>query len=302
VKHWYALAGCPMDQVAPAACLAEELGFEGVTFPHMVVTPQTIRSPYPYTPDGSVAWDPAQDFADPWVTIGMLSALTTRLRFCTNVVVAPVQDPFTLAKSVSTAAALSGGRVVFGVGSGWMAEQFDLAGVDFASRQRRLDEMVEVMRALFTGEMVGHHGELFDFEAVQMRPVPARPGPICGGGHSDRALRRAAALDGWLGVVYSLGDLVPIVARLAELRAGLGRGDEPFEVLVTLAHDPSPGELDELEALGVTSLWKMAALPGSEPVLSWEARRADLERFAQRYLGDRPVPASPSPTSTRGAG
>src|SRR5439155_1740265 len=154
-----------------------------------------LSTPYPYTPDGSPPFTPGTPWPDPWVLIGAMAAVTTRLRFMTNVYVAPARNPFLVAKQVGTAAVLSGDRVALGVGAGWMREEFEQLGQPFGDRGRRLDEMIEVVRALWRGGMVEHHGEHYDFHRLQMSPVPAAPVPIYCGGQSRRAIERASRLD-----------------------------------------------------------------------------------------------------------
>jgi probable F420-dependent oxidoreductase len=284
VRWWYGLSTCPLGDLAAAARLAEALGFEGVTLPYVLIQPEVTHSPYPYAPDGRAAWDPTVAFADPLVAVGALAAVTDRLRFCTNVHTAPVQDPFTLAKAVGTAAVLSGGRLVFGVGSGWLEEAFVATGQPFADRGRRLDEMVVVLRKLFTGEVVEHHGEFYDFDRLRMSPGVA-PVPIYGGGHSERALDRAARLDGWLGVVYDLDEAKRLAAALRARRRALGApDDDDFGVVLSLRDDPPPHDVRDLEALGVTDLWKLPSSFGDPARRGWDERRAEMERFADRCL------------------
>jgi len=284
VEHWYALSTCPLGDLAAAARLAEDLGFTGVTFPYVLVQPEVTRSRYPYTADGRAGWDPTVAFADPLVAIAALAAVTRTLRFCTNVHTAPVQDTFTLAKAVSTAAVLSGGRLVFGVGSGWLREAFEATGQSFADRDRRLDEMIVVMRQLFTGEFVEHHGEFHDFHRLRMSPGTGEPVPIYAGGLSPRALDRAAGLDGWLGVVHELDDARRLSSELRERRAARGLAGDGFAVVLAVRPDPSRDDVRRLEDAGVTGLWRMAESFAAPERRGWDNRRAELEAYAARHL------------------
>jgi alkanesulfonate monooxygenase SsuD/methylene tetrahydromethanopterin reductase-like flavin-dependent oxidoreductase (luciferase family) len=284
MRWWYGLSTCPLGDLTAAARLAEDLGFEGVTLPHVLVAPAVTRSRYPYSPDGRAAFDPTVVFADPLVAVAAMATATTRLRFCTNVYTATVQDPFTLALAVGTAAVLSGDRLVFGVGSGWLREAFAVTGQPFAGRSDRLDEMIDVVRHLLTGEVVEHHGDHYDFEPLRLGTRTVAPVPIYGGGHSSRALDRAAGLDGWLGVVYDVDEAVRLATDVRRRRRARGLGEDGFAVVLGLRDDPTPADLAAVEAAGVTDLWKLSRSFADPSVRDWGHRRAELEQFAARYL------------------
>jgi alkanesulfonate monooxygenase SsuD/methylene tetrahydromethanopterin reductase-like flavin-dependent oxidoreductase (luciferase family) len=135
-----------------------------------------------------------------------------------------------VAKQVGTAAVLSGNRVSLGVGMGWMEEEFDAMGTEFARRGKRADEMLEVMRKLWTGEVVEHHGEFFDVPALEMLPAPTEPVPVLVGGLSEAALRRAARNDGWISDLHTIEELREIRAALDRYRKEYGRDHLPFTV------------------------------------------------------------------------
>jgi len=223
--------GDPEHAVALARA-ADEAGWYAVAVSDHVVHPQRIRSRYPYTEDGGPRWQPDAPWPDPWVTIGAMSAVTTRLRFTTNIYVLPMRNPFQVAKTVGTAAILSGGRVSLGIGMGWMEDEFELLEQPFRNRGRRADEMIEVMRKLWRGGMVEHHGEFYDFEPLQMSPAPREPIPILVGGLSEAALRRVGRLgDGWVSDLHSVAELGEIVARIRGYRAEYGRERDPLEIV-----------------------------------------------------------------------
>ena len=154
---------------------------------------------------------------------GALAARTSRIKFVNSVVILPLRDPATAAKAVATAAYLSDNRIVLGVGVGWMKEEFELTGQNFHDRGKRMDEMIEVMRLLWSGEMIEHHGRFFDFPPMQMSPAPTQRVPIVIGGQSDAALRRAARNDGWFGAdAYQPDVLLPLLDKLAGYRREYG--------------------------------------------------------------------------------
>jgi len=197
------------------ARVAEQAGFGAVVISDHLVYPQRLDTPYPYTADGAPRWQADTPWPDPFVAIGAMSAVTERLRFIVSVLVLPLRHPVMAAKSIATAAVLSGDRLTVGVGAGWMREEFDLLGQPFEGRGQRLDEAIEVMRTLWRGGMVEHHGAHYDFGPVQMSPVPRRPVPLYGGGVSEPALRRAATLcDGWASEVQTTREVEEIVQKL----------------------------------------------------------------------------------------
>jgi probable F420-dependent oxidoreductase len=212
-----------------------------------------------------------------------MAAVTERLRFTTNIYVGPVRDLFTVAKSVSTAAVLSGGRVALGVAAGWCREEYDQTGQDFSTRGRRLDEMIPALRALWSGGMAEYHGEFFDFGPLQMAPAPPAPVPVWIGGDSDAALRRAAQSgDGWVGNAYEPADADAVLTRLRAALRDASRDEDDFEVVLGVRTRLTPELVQRYADRGVTGLlcapW-MRAADGSAA-----DRLAAVESFADRYL------------------
>ena len=277
MKFWLGVAYLEPDELLDMARLADDSGYHGIAVSDHVFYPEKLSTPYPYTPDGSPPFTPGTPWPDPWVLIGAMAAVTTRLRFMTNVYVAPARNPFLVAKQVGTAAVLSGDRVALGVGAGWMREEFEQLGQPFGDRGRRLDEMIEVVRALWRGGMVEHHGEHYDFHRLQMSPVPAAPVPIYCGGQSRRAIERASRLDGWIGNAYPPERAVELVGRVRR-----ERGDRDFEVIVSLLARPDADVYRRMEDAGVTGL---LCAPWMRPdATEASARRAAVERFAETVV------------------
>lgn len=273
------------DWVELTRC-AEAVGFDMVALSDHLFYPERLESIYPYSDDGRPAFAPDQPWPDVWVVTGALAAVTERIRFTTNVYVLPARNPFVVAKAVGTAAFVSGGRVQLGVGAGWMREEFEALEQPFARRGVRMEEQIEVLRTLWGGGMVEHHGEFYDFDRLEMAPAPGHPVPILVGGHSERALRRAARIgDGWVGVMYGLDELRVYVERLQGYRREYGTADRPFEIQAAVVDRlPTPDVCAELDRMGVTTLITSAWMIAGLTFASLEENTAALERFAADYI------------------
>lgn len=281
----FAIVGAflPTEELVPIARAADELGYAAMAIADHVVDLETIRTPYPYEADGSRRWDTETEWPDPWVLVGALSAVTTRLTFFTSIYVAALRSPYQVAKSVGTAAVLSGGRVRLGVGAGWCREEFDLLGQDFASRGRRTDEALALLDRLWTDDWVESDGPLYPTPRLTMRPRPPARVPILVGGMSEVGLRRAARHDGWIGDVCSTEDALGYAKRLRELRAELGRDGDPT-VVVALNDALTPEDFDRAGAGGVTDVMTMPWLYYHGFKASLEQKLDGMERFARDVL------------------
>lgn len=235
--------GATREAICSAARRAEQLGFGSLWVTDRVLMPANRPAGYPYSADrGALAFDPLRNWLDPIVAMGMALAVTERVLIGTNVLVLPYRQPVVLAQEVASLDWLFGGRVLLGVGAGWMAEEFAALGVRRAERGALTDEYVEVLRKLWSAKgPVSHHGRRVDIEQMALAAAPARTGgpPVLVGGNSPAALRRVARLgDGWLGV-----DLTPTEAAsfLAELRCrgGERRPVDEMVLSVRLRIDPS---------------------------------------------------------------
>jgi probable F420-dependent oxidoreductase len=289
VKFWQSVHGVEPEQLIEVARIADGLGYAGITCGDHLVKPAAYAQTYLYSEDGRPPWDPKDPswtppYADPWVLFAVLAQATERLRFMPYVYVLPMRDPVMVAKQLATAAFFSQDRIVLGVGSGWLKEEFDLVRADWKSRGARLDEMLAIIALLHEGRDVEYHGRHYDLPRCRMRPVPSRRVPVMVGGHSDAALRRAARSDGWLGVDYELDELVPIVRKLLELRRREDRDGEPFEVFAVLKRFPELDTLRRMADLGVTMTQDYAWFYKGEPWSSLAHKRETMERFAEETI------------------
>lgn len=251
MKYWISLVNTvEVDQFIPIAQKAEELGYEGVSTPDHLIYPTNIQTPYPYTPDGKVWWPDTNPWADPWITLTAMGVATRELKLATNIYLAALRDPFTVARATSAAALFTGGRVRCGVSAGWIKEEFDVMGIDFKSRGRRLDEVLQCMQKLHSGEVVSHHGEFFNYQDVILSPAPPEPVPVWVGGASAPALRRAAAHDGWLGLPMPNDDLKAVTERIFSLRKEMNRYDAPYDIVLSPTEAMSQEFLATLDPAG----------------------------------------------------
>ena len=263
----------------------EECGFASLVVVEHALMFTEYTSAYPYSADGRVELAADCPIPDPLELLGFLAGRTTTLKLATGVLVLPDHHPVVLAKRVATLDRLSGGRLRLCVGMGWMREEVEACGTDFDSRGRRADEQLEVLRALWTGDPVSHHGEFFDFDAAVCRPTPVQGRlPVLVGGHSLAAARRAGRLGDGLQPLGVAGE------RLQELRTEMARsaetaGRDPDALELALGHAVTAidsGRAERLEAFGATRV--VLAMPDTADL---DEARSALSDCAER-LGLRP--------------
>ena len=287
MKFWLAVAFADPGELVALARAADDSGWHGITVSDHIVSLRDLSTPYPYTADGKPGWEPETSWPDPWVTIGALSAATTRLQFTTNVYVAPLRDVVSVAKAVATAAVLSDDRVSVGVAPGWCAEEFALTGQDFATRGRRLDEMIPALRALWSGNWTSWQGEHVVFPELKISPTPNQRVPVYVGGDTSVALKRAARVgDGWIGTLYKPDDAEAKVAELKGYLRAAGREADDFEIVLSLLARDDAGLFAHMEEIGVTGIihapWLLAQPADGQSQI--DARTDAVRRFATEFV------------------
>lgn len=210
---------------------AEALGFDSVWAGDHVVLPRSPKARYPYSEDGRYGITPSSPFLELWTTLSFLAGVTERLRLGAGVCILPYRHPVLTAKMVATLDFLSAGRVEFGVGVGWLAEEFDALGADYGARGLIVDEQLHVIEALWTQEVVSFQGRFYHLKDVGFAPKPVqRPHPrIWVGGNADAARRRAArAGDFWFPAFFrnSLEEIAAWRGRLREDCRAAGRSPD----------------------------------------------------------------------------
>jgi probable F420-dependent oxidoreductase len=201
------------------AVKAEQVGAEALWLSDHLVTPARFDATYPYDASGRPGYGLGTPLNDAWVLMGHLGALTTRLRLGTGVFILPLRNPVATALAVATAQRLTGGRVLLGVGAGWMREEFDAVGEDFDRRGPRLDECLDILEGLFTRPEFSYDGKFYRLPPVGLGGEPVGPVPVIVGGVTEAALRRAERrADGWFGPVCPLDESLAVMNRLRERR------------------------------------------------------------------------------------
>lgn len=264
---------------------AEAAGFEGLFVSEHLFVPAIYEPAYLYSQDGRPDFDESTPFPDPWVTIATLAAHTTKLRFCTLVSILPIHHPLEIAKSLTTLALYSGNRFMLGAGAGWMKEEFEVMGVDFESRGRRFNEMIDLMRKVWQGGEVEHHGEFFDVPRMTQSPAPEKPIPIAMGGTSKAALRRTAERgDGWCGAGNTPDEAVDILRKLGELRKAAGRQDESFECIVPLTTPPTTDDYKRIAEHGATASVNYPFVYSAGPDATLQQKIDTMKKFSEHVI------------------
>ncbi|MGE0416102.1 MAG: LLM class F420-dependent oxidoreductase [Acetobacteraceae bacterium] len=243
--------------VEPASAIelvqaAEEAGFESAWTVEHTVIPHGYQSAYPYTTNGRLPGGEG-DFVlpDPQIWMAYVAAHTNRIKLATGILILPQHNPVICAKQVATLDYMSGGRILLGIGVGWLKEEFEALGVPFAERGARTEEYMHALRALWTMDKPTFQGRFVSFKDAYMRPKPANGTvPIIIGGHSKAAARRAGRMaDGFFPARGASAEL------LATVRAGAeeaGRDPKAVEITASL-----PDDLDQLPAMAAAGIGRV---------------------------------------------
>ena len=291
--------GANAADILAVAQTAERLDFDSVWMFDHLFTPVDLGSKYPYSRDGSYSMSAADAFFDPIGLYGVLAGATKNVRIGTGVTIGAYRHPVVLGKMLSTIENFAPGRIVLGLGRGWMREEFDGLGVGFSRRGARLEEYIKALRAVWSGEPSSFSGDFYSWTEAGFLPAPTTHLPILLGGHGDEALRRTAELgDGWV-ITTAKGQgagIQAVEARLGVLRAAMdkrGRDFSELEIvypnLLWFSDHPNPkmpltgppeeiaSSIKRLDEIGVTTAHMIVFGPG--PLVSETA-----ERFSEEVL------------------
>ncbi|MBB2773837.1 MULTISPECIES: LLM class flavin-dependent oxidoreductase [Mycolicibacterium] len=286
MRFTYAEAMTDPTYYIPLAKAAEAAGYDAMTIPDSVAYPFESDSKYPYTPDGSREFLDGKAFIESFVLASALCAVTTTLRFNFFVLKLPIRPPALVAKQAGSLAALFDNRLGLGVGTSPWPEDYELMNVPFAKRGKRMDECIEIIRGLTTGEYFEFHGEFYDIPKTKMTPAPTKPVPILVGGHADAALKRAARCDGWMHGGGDPEELDGLIAKLNRFREEQGQSG-PFEIHVISVDAFTLDGIKRLEDKGVTDVivgFRIPYITGAdtEPLAD---KIRNLEWFAENVIG-----------------
>ena len=272
------------DDYIRVAQKAEELGYHSLWLGDHIVIPEKIEAAYPYSADGAAGFPRRAPFPDPFVLLGGLALATSRILLGTSVIVIPYRNPLAVAKAVTTVDLLSHGRFQFGVGVGWLKEEFDALGEDFGRRARQTREYLHIMKAVWQAEPASFSGEFLTFSDIHNVPLPVQKPhpPIIFGGESLPALKRVADLgDGWQPGTASLKVLSKSVPQLQALMAERGRDYADLSVSALSAAGPllrKPEVIPQLSELGVRELILFMTAADTQKTL------AVIEDFAEKMM------------------
>jgi probable F420-dependent oxidoreductase len=221
------------DYAVAFARLAEEMGFESLwVVDHVVMCPD-YRSRYPYHPSGRSPFHEDVVQPDPLIWLSHVAAATERIRLATGILILPLRNPVVLAKVLATLDRLSRGRLLLGIGVGWVREELEAVGIPFEERGRRADEGIEAMRELWRSDRSSYEGAFVRFRDVVSRPKPVQPGgvPIHVGGHSRAAARRAGRLgDGFYPLGVAGEEFAELRKTMEEAARACGRDPSAIEI------------------------------------------------------------------------
>jgi probable F420-dependent oxidoreductase len=287
MRFTYAEAMTDPSFYLPLAQAAEAAGYSSITVADSLAYPKESDSTYPYTADGSREFLADKAFIETFILIAAMGAVTTTLRFTPFVLKLPVRPPALVAKQAGSLAYLTNNRLALGVGISPWPEDFAIMGVPFAKRGKRMDECMDIVRGLTSGEYFEFHGEFYDIPAIKMTPAPTEPIPLLVGGHSDAALRRAVVRgDGWMHGGGPNEDLDELLDKLTAIRRAEGKENEKFEIHVISLDAYTPDGVKRLEDKGVTDVivgFRIPYMvgPDTQPLAE---KIEHLEKFAERVI------------------
>jgi probable F420-dependent oxidoreductase len=237
------IATTQSGDLAAIARRAEEIGFDSFWIPEHPIIPRGEHTPYPFggpLPEHYGRW------SDPFIALTVAAAATTRIKLATGICLLPEREPMVTAKVIASLDYYSGGRVILGIGAGWLKEETEIMGANFGSRWQRTREMTEAMRVLWTEENASYQGKHINFPPVRSEPKPVQAGgpPVLLGGHGEKSLQRIAKnYDGWCPLANDPVEFAREAAELKEMFRSEGR--DPSKLILSPFVDPENGKLSD---------------------------------------------------------
>ena len=254
------------DALARIGALAEELGYDSLWMGEHVVAPSPRVAPSPIEPD-----DP---MLDPLVALGFVAGVTRTIRLATGIIILPQRNPLVLAKQLASLDVVTKGRLIFGMGVGYLEPEMSAIGVPMEGRGARADEYLGAMRELWEANAPAFHGRHVEFEHVDAHPRPVqRPLPVVVGGHSTAAHRRAVrSAQGWYGYMLDRATTAQQIESLRNEAQAAGRDLAGFTITVSPAERLDP---DAVRAYGELGVDRLVLVPRPQPSV------ADLEEYVR---------------------
>ena len=276
----YGLYVAPIDSNRPITAIAQEAedrGFDSIWIPEHVHIPVDRKTPYPFSPDGSLP-ETHYRLPDPFVALMAAATATTELKVATGICLVTEHEPIATAKAIASLDSISGGRFLFGIGAGWLPEEMEPLGVKFTDRWKVTEHRVRAMKALWTEETAEYHSEFVDFPATYLYPKPAqKPHPPIYIGTSVKYVYQRIVdwADGWL---PNVNDPVKLAEGMAALRqTAEASGRDPDSIPVTM-FNARRDALAEYERLGVERVVLMPRDPS-------DMQTADIDEVARVFKG-----------------
>ena len=271
----------PAYTIDPAfmAKKAEDLGFESIWYAEHAAVPVHSDSPFPAT-GGEIPWTYSH-FTDPYIALARASGATTKIKLGTGITLVPERNPLLLAKEIASLDLFSGGRFMFGIGTGWLKEETEMMGGDFEHRWTQTREAIEAMKELWTKEEAEYHGRYFDFPLVKSYPKPFQKPhpPVILGGMAKNVLRRVVThADGWLPNRVTPAEVEESRKKLDAMAEEAGR--DPKSITISV-YGQAP-ERDIVHSLLNAGADRVVVRP--EHVETEEEMGDQLERMAEAVL------------------
>lgn len=265
---------------------AEERGWSSIWVPEHVVLFDEYTSSYPYSPDGKIPAPPGSGMLEPFTTLAYLAAVTSTVRLGTGICLLPQRNPVYTAKEVANVDWVSGGRVDFGIGVGWLREEFAVVNVPWPNRGRRTDEYLEVLRTLWQDDPSSFEGEIYTLPPCSMHPKPVQTPhpPLHFGGESEAALARVArAGQGWYSFNRLPADVPEGLARLDAALAAQGRTRDDVRVTVCpYFHGLTPEMVEQYAEAGVDQVTALFfAMSADDVEEAFDGLQPCLDRLAE---------------------
>ena len=272
---------CTPEMIGEFAQDAESIGLDSLWMGEHVVLFDKTESPYPGSATGKLPVPEGGGMLDTVATFGYLAACTKTLRFGTGITLLPQRNPLYTAKEFTTLDWLTQGRIDFGIGVGWCKEEVVACGYNFNDRGKRCDEILLMMKQLWTEPVAEFHGEFYDLAPCRMDPKPVQKPhiPIIVGGHSSAGFRRAAKYgNGWYGFQMDLEATAQATLQLDATLAKEGRNRDDFQLVITPPYQVTADMVKGYEDLGVDQL---IVHLGSQKAQRISARLVELESLIE---------------------